>query len=183
MEDLKAKPKRPQGRPKKYLDPDKAYTWFDEDAHLEAVKQNDLWNKEYQSCKIITGSDFENIEDFENALRKEYPDLNKLEIEQLYIMKGINKLDIKNAFNKLKSMSKPPTDKETYTVKIPAKYANEYSWYLSICEAFNSIRQSGITQVNVALIPRICANRIVLNHRSVKLEPNHYMFTEGTMER
>lgn len=54
--------------------------------------------------------------------------------------------------------------------------ANEYSWYLSICEAFNSIREAGNTNINVSMLPRMTANRIVLNVRAMKLEPNHYLF-------
>lgn len=81
--ELKAKPKRKQGRPKKNLDPDKAFTWFDESAWLEAKKQFELWEEAYTKLKGITGGDWETIEQYEKDLRSEYPDLDKLSIDQL----------------------------------------------------------------------------------------------------
>lgn len=179
MDQLLAKPKKQVGRPAKYLNPNKAYEWFDEFAHLEAIKQNEKWDKQYEETKIITGSKCKTLQEFNKTLREELPDLAKLEIEQLYIIKGYDKQTIENAFAELSAISKPPKDKDTYTIKIPAEKANEYSWYLSICDAFNQIRSAGYTQVNVALLPNICANKIVLNNRSMKLEPNHYLFTKG----
>lgn len=183
MDTLTAKPKKKVGRPAKYLNPNKAYEWFDESAHLEAVKQNEKWQEQYKQTKIITGSDAKTLEEFDKDLRAEKPDLAKLEIDQLYILKGLDRTAIKRAYNELRAISCPATDKDTYTVKIPAENANEYSWYLSICDAFNQIRKAGYTQVNVAQLPNICANKIVLNHRSMKLEPNHYMFTKDYKSR
>ena len=123
--------------------------------------------------------DEETLQEFEKELRAEMPDLAKLDIDQLYILKGLNRVDISKAFRDLEVISCPSTDKNNYTVKIPAEKANEYSWYLSICDAFNQIRMAGYTQVNVAQLPNICSNKIILNNRSMKLEPNHYLFTKG----
>lgn len=176
--ELKAKPKAPKGRPKKYLNPEKAFEWFDELAHAEAVQQVKLWQEQYEDTKRITGSDFETLEAFEQDLRGKYPELSKLSIEQLYIMDGKDKGTIKGAFSDLDAISKPPTDKDTYTVKIPAEKANEYSWYLAIAEAFNNIRAEGNTNINVAQLPNITGNRIVLDVRSMRLIPNPYRFTK-----
>ncbi|MEN8844871.1 MAG: hypothetical protein ABF261_01140, partial [Candidatus Arcticimaribacter sp.] len=82
------------------------------------------------------------------------------------------------AFSDLDAISKPPIDKDTYTVKIPAEKANEYSWYLAIAEAFNNIRAEGNTNINVAQLPNITGNRIVLDVRSMRLIPNPYRFTK-----
>ena len=176
--ELKAKPKAPKGRPKKYLNPEKAFEWFDELAHAEAVQQVKLWQEQYEDTKRITGSDFETLEAFEQDLRGKYPELSKLSIEQLYIMDGKDKGTIEGAFRDLKAISKPSTDKDTYTVKIPAEKANEYSWYLAIAEAFNNIRAEGNTNINVAQLPNITGNRIVLDVRSMRLMPNPYRFTK-----
>ncbi len=179
MEQLLAKPKKQVGRPAKYLNPNKAYEWFDEFAYLEAVKQKQKWVEKYEETKTTTGTEYKTLQEFNKALRDELPDLAKLDIEQLYIIKGYDKPTIEEAFAELGRISCAGTDKDTYTIKIPAEKANEYSWYLSICDAFNQIRSAGYTQVNVALLPNICANKIVLNNRSMKLEPNHYLFTKG----
>ena len=179
MEPIKAKPKKRVGRPAKYLNPDKAYEWYDHGAHLEAIKQNDKWQEQYIQTKVTTGSEAKTLQEFEKELRAEMPDLAKLDIDQLYILKGLNRVDISKAFRDLEVISCPSTDKNNYIVKIPAEKANEYSWYLSICDAFNQIRMAGYTQVNVAQLPNICSNKIILNNRSMKLEPNHYLFTKG----
>lgn len=176
---LKAAPKKKQGRPQKYLNPEKAFEWLDEDAWNEAKAKHKEWEEQYASTKIITRTDFETIEEYEQDLRDTFPNLDKLDIEQLYIVAERDIDTIRQAFRDLESISKPPIDKDTYTVKIPAEKANEYSWYLSICEAFNNIREAGNTSVNTALVPRITSNRIVLHHRSMKLMPNPYLFTKN----
>ena len=176
--ELKAKPKAKKGRPAKYLNPEKAFEWFDESAHLEAIKQLELWQEQYKETKLITQTEFETLNDFEQDLRKKFPELSKLDINQLYIMDGKDKQTIESAFRNLKVISKPSTDKDTYTVKIPAEKANEYSWYLSIAEAFNNIRAEGNTNINVAQLPNITGNRIILDVRAMKLVPNPYLFTQ-----
>jgi len=176
--ELKAKPKAKKGRPAKYLNPEKAFEWFDESAHQEAIKQLELWQEQYKETKLITQTEFETLNDFEQDLRKKFPELSKLDINQLYIMDGKDKQTIESAFRDLKAISKPSTDKDTYTVKIPAEKANEYSWYLSIAEAFNNIRAEGNTNINVAQLPNITGNRIILDVRAMKLVPNPYLFTQ-----
>lgn len=179
--ELKAAPKKKQGRPAKYLNPEKAFEWFDEDAWNEAKRKYSQWEEQYKQTKIITGSNAKTLDEFDKELRAEKPDLSKLDIHQLYILKGLDRIDIKKAFSELTAISCPATDKETYTVKIPAEKANEYSWYLSICEAFNNIRQAGNTNINSSMLPGITANRIVLDHRSMKLIPNPYLFTKDAL--
>ena len=176
--ELKANPKRKQGRPKTKLDPDKAFTWMDEDALNEAKAVFKQWEEEYEKCKVITGTVHENLNDFEKELRETFPDLAKLDIEQLYIIADKNIDIIRGAYRSLEMKSKPSIDPDTYTVKIPAEKANEYSWYLAISEAFNNIRESGNTNINTAMLPRITANRIVLHTRSMKLMPNPYLFVQ-----
>jgi len=112
-------------------------------------------------------------------LRGKYPELAKLDIRQLYIMEGEDRIEIERAFLELNYKSKPSLDKDDYTVKVPAKHANEYSIYLAIAEAFNNIRAEGNTNINVAQLPNITGNRIVLDIRSMKLIPNAYQFTEN----
>lgn len=175
---LEAKPKAKKGRPKKYLNPDKAFEWFDEDAWKEANAIFKEWEEEYEKCKLISGTDHETLQDYELELREEYPQLDKLEISQVYIVAGKDKESIREAYRNLESKSKPPTDKETYTVRIPAERANEYSQYLAISEAFNNIRAAGNTNINTSMLPRITSNRIILEYRSMKLMPNPYLFTQ-----
>ena len=177
--ELKAKPKARRGRPTKNLNPEKAFVWLDESALDEAKKKHQEWEEAYLTCKAITGTDFETLKDFEKELRGKYPELSKLDIQQLYIMEGKNRVEIERAFSELDYISKPSLDPDTYTVKIPAENANEYSWYLSIAEAFNNIRAEGNTNINVAQLPNITGNRIVLDIRSMKLIPNAYQFTEN----
>lgn len=176
--ELKSKPKKPVGRPKKYLDNSKMFEWYDERAHVEAKKEFDLWKQEFENCKVITGTEFENIQDYEKDLRKKYPELAKLDIKQLYIIDNSDYETISQAFRELSMKGKPSIDADTYTVKIPAERANEYSWYLSICEAFNNIRAAGATNINITQIPNITQNRIVFDVRSLKLVPNAYRFTK-----
>ncbi|MGC6438784.1 MAG: hypothetical protein ACON4B_07400 [Flavobacteriaceae bacterium] len=178
MDKLKAKPKAPKGRPKKYLNPEKAFEWFDEFAFEEAKKKHQQWEEEYKNCVDVTGTEYECLEDFEKELRSKYPELLKLDITQLYIIEGKNKVDVERAFNSLNSISKPSLDKDDYTVKIPASKANEYSWYLAIAEAFNNIRAAGNTNINVAQLPNITGNRIVLDVKTMKIVPNAYLFTQ-----
>lgn len=179
MSELKAKPKVKRGRPKKYLNPEKAFEWFDESAYIQAEKDYQEREEAYLTCKAITGTEFEKFEDFENELRGKYPELAKLDIRQLYIMEGEDRIEIERAFLELNYKSKPSLDKDDYTVKVPAKHANEYSIYLAIAEAFNNIRAEGNTNINVAQLPNITGNRIVLDIRSMKLIPNAYQFTEN----
>lgn len=179
MSKLKAKPKKRVGRPAEYLNPEKAFEYFDEQAWQEAKSIYDQWEEEYNNCKIITGKEHETIKQYEDELRSQYPQLNKLGIEQLYIVAGKDIDTIRKAYRDLEIKSKPPIDKDTYTVKIPAEKANEYSWYLAIAEAFNNIRENGNTAINTAMLPRITANRIVLDYRSMKLTPNPYLFTKN----
>ena len=77
MSELQAKPKVKRGRPKKYLNPEKAFEWFDELAFEEAKKKHQEWEEAYLTCKAITGTDFENLEDYESNLRGKYPELPK----------------------------------------------------------------------------------------------------------
>ena len=179
MSELKAKPKAPRGRKKKYLDPEKAFTWFDESAYIDAKKDFQEWEEVFERCKAITGTEFEKFEDFENELRSRYPELTKLDIKQLYIMDNKDRVEIEAAFRELAYKAKPSIDKDDYTVKVPARHANEYSYYLAIAEAFNSIRAMGNTNINIAQVPNITGNRIVLDVRLMALRPNAYHFTEN----
>ena len=179
MSELKAKPKARRGRPIKNLNPDKAFEWFDELEFQRALQDRKLWDEEYERCKTITGTTFETLEEFENDLRLKHPELSKLDIDQLYILDGLDRLIIKGAYQDLNAISKTSVNKEDFTIKVPAKHANEYSYYLAIAEAFNNIRAEGNTNINVAQLPNITGNRIVLDIRSMKLIPNAYQFTEN----
>lgn len=57
MSELQAKTKRKRGRPVKYLQPDKAFSWFDEKEYNYQVKCYKDWEKAFESLKIITGAD------------------------------------------------------------------------------------------------------------------------------
>lgn len=179
--ELKAKPKARRGRPVKNLNPEKAFEWFDEVEYQRALQDRKLWDEEYERCKTITGTTFETLEEFENNLRLKHPELNKLDLDQLYILDDLDKVLIKGAFQDLKRISKASTDKERYTIKVPAENANEYSQYLSIAQGFNNIRAAGNNQINIALIPQITGNRIVLDSRSMRLIPNVYRFTKDNI--
>ena len=73
--------------------------------------------------------------------------------------------------------SKVPVDKETYTVKIPAENALEYSQYLVIVQAFTELRKTN-NKINIMMLPQLTNNRIVFDVRSGSLRVNAYMFTE-----
>lgn len=176
--ELQAKPKAKRGRPIKNLNPDKAFEWFDELEYQRALQDRKLWDEEYERCKVVTGTDFETLQEFEEDLRAKHPELAKLDIDQLYILDGLDKLTIEGAFQDLRRISKVPVDKERYTIKVPAENANEYSQYLSIAQGFNNIRAAGNNQINIALIPQLTGNRIVLDSRSMRLVPNVYRFTK-----
>jgi len=176
--ELKAKPKAKRGRPSKNLNPEKAFEWFDEVDYQRALQDRKLYDEELESCKSITRTDFEKLEDFEEDLRSKHPELKALDIKQLYILEGLDIEAIQGAFRDLSNVSKTPIDKERYTIKVPAEKANEYSHYLSICQAFNNIRAEGNTSINISLIPNITGNRIILDSRTMRLVPNVYRFTK-----
>ena len=178
MDNLIAKPKAKKGRPLKNLNPSKAFEWFDETEYARAKQDHKVWEEVYSEVKVVTKTDFETIDGFEANLRSKYPELEKLDIEQLYILAGIDRRKISNVYRELSSRNKPSIEKETYVVKIPSEKANEYSQYLSIAQAFNNLREAGNNQLNTSLIPQITSNRIVLDSRSMKLIPNAYRFTQ-----
>jgi len=178
MDNLIAKPKAKKGRPLKNLNPSKAFEWFDETEYARAKQDHKVWEEVYSEVKVVTKTDFETIDEFEANLRSKYPELEKLDIEQLYILAGIDRRKISNVYRELSSRNKPSIEKETYVVKIPSEKANEYSQYLSIAQAFNNLREAGNNQLNTSLIPQITGNRIVLDSRSMKLIPNAYRFTQ-----
>lgn len=178
MDNLIAKPKAKKGRPLKNLNPSKAFEWFDETEYARAKQDHKVWEEVYSEVKVVTKTDFETIDGFEANLRSKYPELEKLDIEQLYILAGIDRRKISNVYRELSSRNKPSIEKETYVVKIPSEKANEYSQYLSIAQAFNNLREAGNNQLNTSLIPQITGNRIVLDSRSMKLIPNAYRFTQ-----
>lgn len=175
---MEVKEKRLKGRPKKYFSTDKVYEWVDESEFARAKQQFNVWQEAYERCKILTGSEFETLEDYEKELRNRHPELDKLEIKQLYILEGNNRADFERAFNELKSINKPPLDIENYTVKIPVEKAEEYSRYLSVANNFNDLRVNDNT-INVMLLPQITNNKIVFNIRSGKVEPNAYIFSQN----
>lgn len=177
--ELVAKPKLKRGRPQKHLNPEKAFDWFDEFEYNRALQDRKSYLQELDNCKIITGSDFDNLKDFEDDLRFKHPDLKKLGIEQLYILDGLDQYQIEKAFLAINSLpGAAEVKKDDYTVKIPAEKANEYSQYLAISQAFNNIREAGNNQINTAQIPLITGSRIILDSRSMKLVPNAYRFTK-----
>ena len=73
--------------------------------------------------------------------------------------------------------SKVPVDKETYTVKVPAENALEYSQYLSIVQAFTELRKSN-NKINIMMLPQLTNNRIVFDVRSGQLRVNAYRFAK-----
>ena len=177
-DNLIAKPKRSKGRPKKNFNPDKTYTWLDESAYKRALQDFKIWEEQYELVKTITGKDFETIEDFEANLRSQYPELDALDISQLYLVAKLDKQAIRSAYSDLKRHSKVPTDKATYTVKIPSENALEYSHYLSIVQAFTELRKSNI-KINIIMLPQITNNKIVFDIRTGQLRVNSYQFTEN----
>ena len=70
-----------------------------------------------------------------------------------------------------------PVDKETYTVKIPAENALEYSQYLAIVQAFTELRKDN-NKINIMMLPQLTNNRIVFDVRTGALRVNAYMFTQ-----
>lgn len=172
---MEVKEKRLKGRPKKYFDTNKVYEWLDESTWERAKQDYKKWEDAYETCKILTGSNYETLEEYETELRSKYPDLRALEIHQLYILEGKERKEYEKAFTDLKRVSKPPIDKETYTIKIPVERAEEYSRYLSIANVFNDIRRTDNT-VNVMMLPQLTNNKIVYDVRSGRLLPNAYLF-------
>lgn len=179
MDNLIAKPKAKKGRPLKNLNPSKAFEWFDETEYARAVQDHKVWEELFDEVKVVTKTEYETLVDFEKDLRSKYPELTKLDIQQLYILAGLDRVVITDVFRRLQAKSKPSLDKDVYTVKIPAEKANEYSNYLSIAQAFNNLREAGNNQLNTSLIPQITGNRIVLDSRSMKLICNPYRFTQN----
>ena len=177
MEDLIAKPKRSKGRPRKNFDTTRQFEWLDESEYKRALKDFKLWEQEYERVKVITGTEFETIEEFETDLRGKYPDLDALDITQLYLVAKLDKEAIRKAYRDLKTHSKVPVDKSSYTVKIPAENALEYSQYLAIVQAFTELRKSN-NKINIMMLPQLTNNRIVFDVRSGSLRVNAYMFTE-----
>ena len=177
-DDLIAKPKRAKGRPKKIFNPEKTYEWLDESEYKRALQDFKLWEDEYNRVKVITGTEFETIEEFEADLRTKYPDLEALDITQLYLVAKLDKQAIRSAYNELKRHSKVPVDKQTYTVKIPAEKALEYSQYLAIVQAFTELRKTN-NKINIMMLPQLTNNNIVFDVRSGSLRVNAYKFTES----
>ena len=172
---LETKTVRSKGRPKKYFDTSKVYEWADEAAFQSAKREYKKWEDAFNECKRLTKSEYESIEQYDEHLRTEFPDLNKLDIDQLYILKNLDRDEYQRAFRELKSVNKPSTDVKTYTVKIPVERAVEYSKYLAIVNAFNELRKDNNT-LNVMQIPQIVNNKIVFDVRRGCLAVNAYLF-------
>lgn len=177
-DDLIAKPKRAKGRPKKIFNPEKTYEWFDESEYKRALQDFKLWEDEYNRVKVITGTEFETIEEFEADLRAKYPELEALDITQLYLVAKLDKQAIRNAYRELQRHSKVAVDKSVYTVKIPAERALEYSQYLAIVQAFTELRKTN-NKINIMQLPQLTNNNIVFDVRSGALRVNAYRFTES----
>ena len=177
MEDLIAKPKRSKGKPRKNFDTTRQFEWLDESEYKRALQDFKLWEQEYERVKVITGTEFETIEDFETDLRGKYPDLDALDITQLYIVAKLDKEVIRKAYRDLKTHSKVPVDKETYTVKIPAENALEYSHHLAVVQSVTELRKTN-NQINMMAIPQIFNNKIVFDVRSGQLKVNAYCFAK-----
>ena len=77
----------------------------------------------------------------------------------------------------MSSVSKVPIDKETYTVRIPAENALEYSQYLAIVQAFTELRKDN-NKINIMLLPQITNSKIVFDIRTGALLVNAYSFTK-----
>ena len=178
MEDLIAKPKRAKGRPRKNFDVTKTYEWTDESAYKRALQDFKLWEEEYNRVKVITGTEFETIEEFEADLRSKYPELEALDITQLYLVAKLDKEAIRSAYRELKRHSKVPVDKSAYTVKIPAENALEYSHHLAIVQSVTELRKTN-NQINMMAIPQIFNNKIVFDIRKGALAVNAYCFSES----
>ena len=177
-DDLIAKPKRAKGRPKTIFNPDKTYEWFDESEYKRALQDFKLWEEEYNRVKVITDTEFETIEEFEADLRSKYPDLEALDITQLYLVAKLDKEAIRSAYRELKRHSKVPVDKSVYTVKIPAENALEYSYHLAIVQSVTELRKTN-NQINMMAIPQIFNSKIVFDIRKGALTVNPYKFCES----
>ena len=102
MEDLIAKPKRSKGRPRKNFDVTKTYEWLDDSEYKRALQDFKLWEQEYERVKVITGTEFETIEELETDLRSKYPDLEALEITHLYLVAKLDKRLLERLIETLK---------------------------------------------------------------------------------
>ncbi|MGB1454415.1 MAG: hypothetical protein ACPG7A_03025 [Flavobacteriaceae bacterium] len=174
---MEVKEKKSVGRPRKWMDTKKVYTWIDEGEWARAKQDFKKWEDAYEKCKVLTGSDYETLEEYEVELRSNHPDLDKLDIRQLYILEGKDRQEYERAFRELKSVNKPPIDKDHYTVTIPVERAEEYSRHLSIANNFNEIRKTDTT-VNVMVLPQLTNNKVVFDVRTGALRVNAYMFTQ-----
>ena len=174
---MDVKDKKSVGRPKKYFDTKRVYEWVDENEWARAKQQHKVWKAAKQTCKTLTGSDYETLDEFDSNLRTKHPDLDKLDIQQLYILNGLDRNEYKKAFRELNAVSNPSIDKETYTVRIPVEKADEYARYLSIANNFNEIRKNDNT-INVMVLPQITNNKIVFDVRQGRVVPNAYLFTQ-----
>ena len=159
-------------------DPEKTYEWLDESEYKRALQDFKLWEQEYERVKVITGTEFETIEELETDLRSKYPDLEALEITHLYLVAKLDKKAIRKAYRDLKMHSKVPVDKETYTVKIPAENTLEYSHHLAVVQSVTELRKTN-NQINMMAVPQIFNNKIVFDVRSGQLRVNVYRFTES----
>lgn len=174
---MEVKEKRNVGRPRKYMDVKKIYEWVDESEWARAKQQYKTWQDAFETCKALTGSEYESLDQFEIELRKRHPELDKLDIRQLYILEGRDREYYEKAFCDLDRVNKPDISKETYTVKIPVERAEEYSRYLSIANNFNDLRKADNT-INVMVLPQITNNKVIFDVRRGMLIPNAYMFTQ-----
>lgn len=174
---MEVKEKKSVGRPRKWMDTKKVYTWIDEGEWARAKQDFKKWEDAYEKCQVLTGSDYETLEEYEVELRSNHPDLDKLDIRQLYILEGKDRQEYERAFRELKSVNKPPIDKDHYTVTIPVERAEEYSRHLSIANNFNEIRKTDTT-VNVMVLPQLTNNKVVFDVRTGALRVNAYMFTQ-----
>ena len=75
--------------------------------------------------------------------------------------------------------SKVPVDKETYTVKIPAENALEYSYHLAIVQSVTELRKTN-NQINMMAIPQILTIKIVFDIRTGQFEVNAYRLPKIT---
>jgi len=175
---VQVKEKKAVGRPRKWMDTKKIYTWLDESEWARAKQQYKVWEEAFEACKALTGSEYETLEEYEADLRSRHPELDKLDIRQLYILENKVRVDFEKAFRDLKAISKPDISKEKYEVKIPVERAEEYSRYLSIANNFNELRKTDNT-INVMVLPQITNNKILFDVRTAKCQPNAYLFVQN----
>ena len=71
-----------------------------------------------------------------------------------------------------------PVNKESFTVKIPAENALEYSYHLAIVQSVTELRKTN-NQINMMAVPQIFNNKIVFDVCSGQLRVNPYRFTES----